>query len=192
MANAYRSIKRAMDVAVSLGLLLLLTPIFIAVALAIRVETRGPVFFCQQRVGRGLAVFRIVKFRSMVSDAAGQGPYWTSADDRRITRVGGVLRRTSIDELPQLWNVLVGEMSLIGPRPDTPMQETNYTPQQWHARHAVRPGITGLAQVNGRSAITPEERVRHDLAYAAAPSWRMDRRILQQTIKQVLGKVGVN
>ena len=181
-----------MDVAVSASLLLALWPLLAAMAILIRAETSGPVFFRQTRVGRGAQPFAILKFRSMVSDAAAKGPYWTGENDSRITRVGKVLRRTSLDELPQLWNVFVGQMSLIGPRPDTPAQESLYNPADWMARHRVRPGITGLAQVNGRSTITPEERLRLDITYAAAPSWALDREILLKTVQQVLRKVGVN
>lgn len=181
-----------MDVAISAALLLPLLPLFVVIAIVIMLESPGPVFFRQARVGKNLQLFSILKFRSMVSDAAAKGPHFTSENDSRITRVGRVLRRTSLDELPQLWNVLIGEMSLIGPRPDTPAQESNYSVADWQARHAVRPGITGLAQVNGRSDITPEARTAFDLAYAAAPSWKQDCSIVQQTLRQVLAKVGVN
>lgn len=123
----------------------------------------------------------------MVADADKQG-FQTNDGDSRITPVGRFLRKTSIDELPQLWNVLIGDMSLVGPRPDTPMQESSYTPADWQLRHTVRPGITGLAQVNGRSNIGTEQRLAHDLDYAQNHNLLLDIRILLKTLSIVLGK----
>lgn len=188
----YPLMKRTIDLLAALFLLLLALPVALPLALAIRLESAGGVFFAQKRIGRGGIAFTMRKFRSMVSDAATQGPYWTANNDPRITRMGALIRRTSLDELPQLWNVLMGDMSLIGPRPETALQESQYTAQDWKLRHRVRPGITGLAQVNGRSAITAEDRLRFDLQYAEQYSLGMDARIVLKTIQQVLCKVGVN
>ena len=128
----------------------------------------------------------------MVKDAPKLGSFQTLDGDPRITRIGSFLRRTSLDELPQLWNVLIGDMSLVGPRPQTLAQEVQYRPDDWQNRHKVRPGITGLAQVNGRSDMLLEDQVRYDLTYASNLSLSQDIHILLKTIGLVLGKVGVN
>jgi lipopolysaccharide/colanic/teichoic acid biosynthesis glycosyltransferase len=128
----------------------------------------------------------------MVANADQVGSFRTQEGDHRITKVGRFLRKTSLDELPQLVNVLTGDMSLVGPRPDTPKQEADYTPDEWEARHRVRPGITGLAQATLRSAATPEERIAADLDYARNPSLARDMRILAMTAKQVIGRRGAN
>jgi len=124
----------------------------------------------------------------MVKDADQKGSFRTNAGDTRITPVGRILRKTSLDELPQLLNVLKGEMSLVGPRPDTPGQEGDYSPEDWVRRHQVRPGITGLAQAKARQAATPEERLRLDLEYVERASVGLDVKILLMTVKQVVGK----
>ncbi len=120
------------------------------------------------------------------------GSYQTQADDPRITRVGRFIRATSLDELPQLWNVLIGDMSLIGPRPETLSQQAQYRPEDWRLRHRVRPGITGLAQISGRSDITSEERLRCDLTYAQNASFALDMEILWRTVAMVFKRTGVN
>ncbi|OYV35801.1 MAG: sugar transferase, partial [Thiomonas sp. 20-64-5] len=152
--------KRLFDVVLALCALLLFSPVMLAAALAVWLDSGRPVLFAQQRVGRGTRPFRLYKFRSMVVDAARRGSHSTAQNDPRITRVGRVLRRTSIDELPQLLNVLRGDMSLVGPRPDVPAQRVNYTEEQWTLRHSVRPGITGLAQALYRSLATPQQRLQ--------------------------------
>lgn len=182
--------KRLMDVAFSAILLLVLAPLMLVVALAIVLESKGGALFVQQRVGRGGKPFRIFKFRSMVSGADRIGSHRTDAGDSRITRVGRIVRKTSLDELPQLWNVLKGDMSLVGPRPDTPKQEADYAPEQWAERHRVRPGITGLSQATLRSSATPEERIRMDLEYVRTAGVGQDLRILALTVRQVLGRGG--
>jgi lipopolysaccharide/colanic/teichoic acid biosynthesis glycosyltransferase len=156
--------------------------------LAIVVDSGWPVFFRQVRVGRGGREFGMFKFRSMVKDAASTGPYFTEANDVRITRVGRFIRRTSIDELPQIINVLLGDMSLVGPRPDVPEQRALYSPEDWASRCSVRPGITGLAQVNGRSEVAWERRLSFDLAYATQASWWLDIQIMWWTLRQLGGK----
>jgi lipopolysaccharide/colanic/teichoic acid biosynthesis glycosyltransferase len=174
--------KRVIDVLASAVLLLMLSPLLAAAALAIVVESPGPVFFRQIRLGRGGREFAMYKFRSMVADAATIGPYHTSSGDPRITRVGRFLRRTSIDELPQLVNVLKGDMSLVGPRPDVPVQRTLYGDADWKQRCSVRPGITGLAQATLRSQATPEQRLALDLRYAREQSLWLDAKIVAWTL----------
>jgi lipopolysaccharide/colanic/teichoic acid biosynthesis glycosyltransferase len=137
------------DLFVSLAGLILLFPSFILIAIAIKLDSPGPVFFRAQRVGRHGHLFSIYKFRSMVPDAAQKGPGITAAGDPRITRVGKVLRRTKLDELPQLINVVRGEMSLVGPRPEDPRYVALYTPEQWRVL-SVRPGITSPASIRFR------------------------------------------
>lgn len=180
--------KRAMDLTLSLLALPLLAPVMALVALAILLESGRPVLFRQQRVGQGDREFGLYKFRSMVKDAAAVGPYHTAAGDPRVTRVGRFIRRTSLDELPQLLNVLRGEMSLVGPRPDVPAQRALYTPADWRERCSVRPGITGLAQAQLRSAATPEQRLALDLRYVRERSLALDARILVWTLGRLTGR----
>jgi lipopolysaccharide/colanic/teichoic acid biosynthesis glycosyltransferase len=188
----YPVIKRCIDIGVSALALLLLLPLLVLMAVIIRLESPGSPLFLQQRIGLGGKTFTIVKFRSMVKNASQLGSWQTSSNDARITRIGKFIRTTSIDELPQLWNVLVGDMSLIGPRPETPAQQSLYQGADWELRHRVRPGITGLSQVSGRSDLSAEDRLKFDLQYAAAPTFSMDRDIFVKTITQVLRRAGVN
>lgn len=180
--------KRALDVLVAVAALVVLAPVFAAVALAVLLESGRPVLFRQIRIGLGEREFSMYKFRSMVVDAAAIGPYHTSAGDPRITRVGRFIRRTSLDELPQLLNVLAGDMSLVGPRPDVPAQRSLYTPQQWAQRCSVRPGITGLAQATLRSEATLQQRLALDLRYAREHSLWLDLRILARTVGRLSGR----
>ena len=180
--------KRGFDIVLSLLALLALSPVLAAAAVAVAVESGFPVLFRQQRVGLGGRTFAMLKFRSMVKDAAAVGPYFTSGNDPRITRVGRFLRRTSIDELPQLWNVLRGDMSLVGPRPDLPVQEGLYSCADWALRCSVRPGLTGLAQATLRSQATPEQRLAADLDYARRPGLWRDLRIIASTFGRLTGQ----
>lgn len=182
--------KRLFDVMVSSVLLILVSPILVLVSLAIALESRGGVFFRQQRIGYQGKIFNILKLRSMVKDASKIGPYYTTDHDPRITRVGRIIRRTSLDELPQLINVLQGDMSLVGPRPDVPAQRILYTDTEWRQRHSVRPGITGLAQATMRSEGTEEQRKALDLEYVRRASLQFDVWILLLTVRQVLLKGG--
>jgi lipopolysaccharide/colanic/teichoic acid biosynthesis glycosyltransferase len=182
--------KRALDVLMSLLALLLLSPLLLAAAAAIALETGRPILFRQPRLGLGGREFRMYKFRSMVIDAAARGPYYTAAADPRITRVGRWLRRTSIDELPQLFNVLRGDMSLVGPRPDVPEQRILYSEADWAQRCSVRPGITGLAQALLRSDATPAQRLALDLRYAREHGLLLDLRIIGWTLARATGKGG--
>lgn len=183
-------LKRAVDLVGAALALLAAAPVLAVVAVAIRRTSPGPVFFKQERVGRHGETFMLYKLRSMRADAATTGYYFTTPEDPRVTPVGRFIRRTSLDELPQLWNVLRGDMSLIGPRPDVPLQRANYTEAEWETRHHVRPGITGLAQATLRSAATEAQRKALDLQYVAEVSLGLDARIILLTIRQVLGKGG--
>jgi lipopolysaccharide/colanic/teichoic acid biosynthesis glycosyltransferase len=180
--------KRAFDVVMSVLALLLLSPLLFAAAVAIALESGRPILFRQTRLGLGGREFSMYKFRSMVPDAASRGPYYTSEADPRITRVGRWLRRTSIDELPQLLNVLRGDMSLVGPRPDVPEQRSHYSDADWAQRCSVRPGITGLAQASLRSEATPEQRLALDLRYAPEHDLALDLRIIGRTLARATGK----
>ena len=180
--------KRLLDVLLTLAALAVLSPLLLGAAVAIACESGLPVLFRQTRVGFGGREFRIYKFRSMVKNAPAIGPWHTASGDPRITRVGRVLRRTSIDELPQLFNVLKGDMSLVGPRPDLPSQRSLYDDADWARRCSVRPGITGLAQAQLRSEATPAQRMALDLRYAAEHSLWLDARIIAWTLGRLTGK----
>jgi exopolysaccharide biosynthesis polyprenyl glycosylphosphotransferase len=193
-------VKRALDVAGGAGLLVLLSPLFLLVAALIKIDSAGPVFYRQTRVGKGGAVFQCMKFRSMRVGAdllreeldtlnEAQGPLFKIRADPRLTRVGRLIRRTSLDELPQLWNVLRGEMSLVGPRPPLPEEVERY--EDWHRRRLeVVPGITGLWQVSGRSELTFDEMVMLDLYYIENWSLGLDLQILARTLPTVLAARG--
>lgn len=181
-------IKRFFDLFAGLSALLVLGPLLALLALAVRLDSPGPVFYRQTRVGRHGRTFGMYKFRSMVVDADRVGGYQTRKGDPRITRSGRWLRKTSLDELPQLLNVVLGHMSLVGPRPDVPAQRSLYTDEQWAARVSVRPGITGLAQATLRSEARAGQRLDLDLEYVRTCSIWLDFRILLMTVRQVLGK----
>lgn len=180
--------KRLMDIVVAGAGLLLLSPVLLATALAVAIDSGFPVFFRQVRLGRDGRSFGMLKFRSMVPDAAAIGPFNTGVDDPRITRVGRFIRRTSLDELPQLLNVLAGDMSLVGPRPDVPVQRSLYSDADWALRCSVRPGITGLAQVKLRSEATEDQRRELDLRYVRERSLLLDLKIMAWTLGRLSGK----
>jgi lipopolysaccharide/colanic/teichoic acid biosynthesis glycosyltransferase len=182
--------KRLIDILISLAVLVLLSWLLLLIAGLIYLYDRGPVFFRQTRVGLGGREFGMYKFRSMVVDAEKRGGYATADRDPRITPVGRFIRKTSIDELPQVINVLKGDMSIVGPRPNVPAQLPLYTSEEWRRRHSVRPGITGLAQATFRSAATQEQRTQLDLQYAADLSVKLDMKIIALTFLQVLTKGG--
>jgi lipopolysaccharide/colanic/teichoic acid biosynthesis glycosyltransferase len=215
LSKLFTITKRVMDVGGSLVVLLLAAPLLLAVAVAVRLSSKGTVLYRQQRVGQYGKPFTFLKFRSMYEDSdpgvhqryvmeliAGQatrnageengetGGFFKLTQDKRITRVGAFLRRTSLDELPQLFNVLKGEMSLVGPRPAIPYEVAAY--QTWHRRRLleVKPGITGLWQVNGRSRVAFDEMVRLDLRYAREWSPLLDLRILLRTPRAVIAGEG--
>jgi lipopolysaccharide/colanic/teichoic acid biosynthesis glycosyltransferase len=207
----YEAVKRAVDVAGSLFLLAVLLPLLLVLAALVKLTSKGPIFFRQVRVGERAKPFKMLKFRTMRVDvdhtlhkefvtsfikSGGQGQksspdaVFKMTNDPRITRIGGVLRKTSLDELPQLWNVVRGEMSLVGPRPPIPYEVEQYA--SWHRRRVLeaKPGITGLWQVAGRSRTTFDEMVRLDLRYAKSPSLLTDLKILLATPKAVIAGKG--
>jgi len=184
-------IRRAIDIVVSAVLLVLTSPVLLAAVVAVKLDSRGPAFYRQRRSGLRGAPFDMVKLRTMVDGAEHVGAGLAiDAGDSRITRVGAFLRRTSLDELPNLVNVLRGEMSLIGPRPTLPAQVAQYTPRQ-RGRLAVKPGITGWAQVNGRASLPWSERIELDIYYVEHRSLLLDLRILARTPALVLGGGGL-
>jgi lipopolysaccharide/colanic/teichoic acid biosynthesis glycosyltransferase len=179
-------IRRAIDVAVAATALLIASPLLALAAIAIAVESRGGVIPRQRRGGRDGAEFDVLKLRTMIAGAERIGVgLWVDAGDPRITRSGALLRRTSLDELPNLWNVLRGEMSLIGPRPTVPEQVAVYSERQ-RGRLAIRPGITGWAQVNGRAALPWGQRIELDLYYIEHRSLALDLRIIARTPPMLL------
>jgi lipopolysaccharide/colanic/teichoic acid biosynthesis glycosyltransferase len=183
--------KRLLDILVAAAGLVLLLPLFALVAVCIRVGSRGPVFFSQERAGCGGKPFRISKFRTMVehADRIGSGLY-VSQNDSRITSVGKILRRLSIDELPQLLHILTGRMSLVGPRPALPYQVELYTTEQAR-RLLMRPGLTGWSQVNGRNLLSWPERIEKDIWYVDNFSLWLDARILLRTLKVWISGNGI-
>jgi lipopolysaccharide/colanic/teichoic acid biosynthesis glycosyltransferase len=168
--------------------IIVLLPVIFVVALAIIIDTRGSILFSQNRIGVSGKEFKMYKFRSMSSGAENQGPHFTSPSDTRITRVGKIIRKTSLDELPQLFNVLQGKMSIVGPRPNVLVQKSEYTEEEWNKRNSVRPGITGLAQATLRSSATKLERTQLDLEYVDKSSLCFDFWIILLTIKQIFIK----
>jgi lipopolysaccharide/colanic/teichoic acid biosynthesis glycosyltransferase len=174
-------VKRAVDLVGAGAGLALAAPLIGLAALAIKLDDGGPVFYRQRRVGLDGAEFDLVKLRTMIPGAEAQGAGWAvDYADPRITRAGRVLRRLSIDELPQLWNVLNGEMSLVGPRPTLAYQVEQYTPRQ-RRRLAVKPGLTGWAQVNGRAKLLWTDRIELDLWYVENRSAWLDLKIIART-----------
>jgi lipopolysaccharide/colanic/teichoic acid biosynthesis glycosyltransferase len=184
-------IRRVIDLVVSAVLLVLCSPVLLAAIVAIRVTSRGPAIYRQRRSGRYGEQFDMLKLRTMVDGAEHIGAgLAVNANDSRITRVGALLRRTSLDELPNLINVLRGEMTLVGPRPTLPAQVAQYTARQ-HGRLSVKPGITGWAQINGRAALPWSERIELDLYYVEHRSLLLDLKILLRTPTLVLGGGGL-
>jgi lipopolysaccharide/colanic/teichoic acid biosynthesis glycosyltransferase len=178
--------KRVLDVALGALGLVVLSPLLVLILVLVKLTSRGPVFYVYERIGKDAVPFRFIKFRTMVVGAEERGTgILTLRDDPRVTKVGRVLRRFSLDELPQLWNVLRGDMSLVGPRPGLGFQVEQYTPFQ-RRRLAVLPGITGWAQVNGRNAISWDERIERDVEYIERLSLFLDLRILVRTLVAVV------
>lgn len=186
-ARPYDVVKRAMDICLGGTLLLVSLPVQLVVALVVRKDLGRPILFRQERPGRDGEIFELVKFRTMRIATSGTP---TASDGDRLTGCGRVLRATSLDELPTLFNVLAGDMSLVGPRPLLTAYLDRYTPEQ-HRRHEVKPGITGLAQVSGRNRLTWEEKFELDLLYARTRSLRVDLMVLARTFATVLTGRGV-
>ena len=182
-------IKKGLDKVAAVTILGATLPVTLPVAAAIRLSMGAPIFFSQERGGLGGGRFRIVKFRTMRAPTAKEAQF--VSDGARLTRVGKLLRATSLDELPQLWNVLRGDMSIVGPRPFVAQYLSRYTPEQAR-RHEVIPGITGWAQVNGRNALTWEQKFELDVWYVDHWSLRLDAEILVRTIWNVLRREGIS
>jgi lipopolysaccharide/colanic/teichoic acid biosynthesis glycosyltransferase len=172
---------RALDILIAAIALAVFSPVLVVAATAIKLGSRGPVIYRQRRVGKDGREFELLKLRTMVqgSDPVGVGKI-VPRDDPRVTAAGRLLRRTSLDEIPNLINVLRGEMAIVGPRPTIPAQVKDYTPFQ-HRRHEVRPGLTGWAQVQGRAGIPWDERIELDVEYVGRRSFALDARILAKT-----------
>ncbi len=188
--RVYDATKRVLDVIVSALLLAVLSPVLLGVAVLVRIRLGSPVLFTQERPGLGRASFTLYKFRSM-REGSGSGIEAVSTDADRLSSFGRFLRASSLDELPELWNVLLGDMSLVGPRPLL----TEYLPlynETQARRHEVRPGITGWAQVNGRNAVEWDDRLRMDVHYVDNRSLALDARVLLMTVATVFARKGVS
>jgi lipopolysaccharide/colanic/teichoic acid biosynthesis glycosyltransferase len=185
----YLRVKRILDFIFALILLIIVSPIMIIAAIATRLESKGPAIFMQQRPGKDGKIFKVYKFRTMRVETEKDGK--PLSDMERMTKVGSFLRKTSIDELPQLMNIIKGEMSFIGPRPLLVQYLQHYTPEQMR-RHEVLPGISGWAQVNGRNTISWEDKFRYDVWYVDNISLILDLRILYWTVYKVLNRKDVN
>jgi lipopolysaccharide/colanic/teichoic acid biosynthesis glycosyltransferase len=184
-------LRRAFDIVVAGVALLFFSPVLLAAMIAIRLESHGSPIYRQRRVGLNGEEFDVLKLRTMVTGAEHIGAGMAIDEgDTRITRVGGFLRRTSLDEIPNLINVLKGDMAVIGPRPTIPVQVAQYTDRQ-RGRLSVKPGLTGWAQVNGRAALPWPERIELDLWYIEHRSWRLDFQILMRTARMVLSGHGL-
>ena len=188
----YSFLKRAGDIMVSLGAgLLLLIPMGV-IAVLIRLDSKGPALFKQERLGKNGKSFYMYKFRSMHIDAEKDGPKWADQNDDRCTRLGKLLRKCRLDELPQLWNIFVGHMSIVGPRPERPFFYDEFETYIHGFRHrlAVQPGLTGLAQVNGGYDLEPEEKIVYDMRYIEERSLWMDLKIMFKTVSLLFSHEG--
>lgn len=189
-----RALKRFLDIFFAVLLVVILSPLMIVIAILIKIEDRGPVFFKQERLGKDGKTFLLYKFRTMVENAEKQGAgIFIEENDPRITRVGRWLRELSLDELPQLFNIIKGDMSFVGPRPPLPFFPKRYEEyEEWvKKRFTVRPGITGWAQINGRNLIDWYDRFKLDVWYVEHWSLRLDARIVFLTILKVLKREGI-
>lgn len=182
-----KCIKRVLDILLSLIGILLLSWLYVILWILIRIKLGGPAIFTQDRPGRNQKIFKLYKFRSMTNEKDEKGNLLP--DEQRLTRFGKILRSTSLDELPEFFNILKGDMSFIGPRPLLVRYLPYYTEKENH-RHDVRPGLTGLAQVNGRNALGWEQRFAYDLEYVQHCTFGMDLKIIGMTIGKVLGRSG--
>ncbi len=182
-------IKRLLDVVLSGGALIVLSPVLLVTAILVRTKLGSPVIFCQERPGRNEKIFKLYKFRTMTDQIDEHGNLLP--DDVRLTGFGKLLRSTSLDELPELWNILRGDMSIIGPRPLLVKYLPLYNEEQRH-RHDVRPGLTGWAQANGRNALSWEEKFRLDVWYVQNLSFAVDVQTIFLTIKEVLRREGIS
>lgn len=185
-------VKRLMDIVAStIGLLCLFVPMVI-IGILIKIDSKGPAIYSQERLGKNGKPFRIYKFRSMILEAEANGPKWADVDDQRCTKLGRMLRKSRLDELPQLYNILVGNMSIVGPRPEREcfyIEFEKYIPG-FKNRMAVTPGLTGHAQVNGGYSLLPEEKIIYDMEYIAKRSLRMDLQCIFKTISVIFSHEG--
>lgn len=193
MRNFQLFIKRTFDIVVGLMALaaMIAIPLLLVIPIAIRLESKGPAVFTQERMGKDGKVFKIYKFRTMLipeESYNAQGEMMSPKE--RITKVGAFLRKTSLDEIMQVFNVINGTMSFVGPRPTLPYQSERYTQRQWR-RHEMRPGITGWAQINGRNDLTWGEKIEYDIEYIEKFSLWFDLKILLMTVPVVLGQSGI-
>lgn len=183
-----RVIKRIIDLVLSGIALLVLSPVYLILAIIVRIKLGSPVLFSQERPGKNEKVFRMYKFRSMTDARDADGNLLP--DEERLTHFGAALRATSLDELPELWNIFKGDMSIVGPRPLLVRYLPRYNERQ-HRRHDVRPGLTGWAQVNGRNAISWEQKFEYDVEYVEKESFLFDVKILFMTVGKVLHRSGI-
>lgn len=181
-------IKRLLDIVLSGGALLVLWPVLLITAILVRTKLGSPVIFCQERPGKNEKIFKLYKFRSMTDQRDNNGNLLP--DEVRLTKFGKLLRSTSLDELPELWNILKGDMSIVGPRPLLVSYLPYYTEEEKH-RHDVRPGLTGLAQVNGRNNLTWEQKFAYDLEYVRHVSLANDVKILFMTVVKVFARADI-
>lgn len=191
-SRIWTRMKRLLDIALSVAGLIILCPLFLVVAILIKLDSKGPVFFVQDRVGKDGWVFRAYKFRTMIQGAADQGAglLIEGQDDPRITKVGKFLRRWSLDEMPQFINIVRGEMSVVGPRPTLLYQVEQYDEFQ-RRRQEVKPGITGWAQIHGRNLLSWPERIEYDVWYVDNWSFRLDMEIILRTFSVLFKKEGL-
>jgi undecaprenyl phosphate N,N'-diacetylbacillosamine 1-phosphate transferase len=182
-------IKRLTDILVSLLTFIIFLPVILILAIAIKLETRGPVFFLHERTGYKGRKFKLYKLRGMVRNALEIGPEITGLNDPRITKVGKFIRRTSIDEIPQIINVIKGEMSIVGPRPEITSITDTYSKMQREVFN-FKPGITGISQINGRQTLTPDERVKMEIEYYSKADFFSDLKVVFKTLKVVISNEG--
>ena len=180
--------KRIFDLYLSILLLLIFFPILIILCCLIYIDNPGPIFFSQNRIGKNGKIFRLYKLRSMKINSEKNGPIFTLQNDKRVTKFGKFIRKTSLDELPQLVNVIIGDMSVVGPRPDVPEQRKLYSENDWNLRNSFQPGITGLAQSINRNSGTLKQRLKLDLFYIKKSNILLDMKIICLTIKQIFSK----
>lgn len=185
---AYRFCKRFMDIVLATIGIVFSLPFILVFGILIKWESKGPCFYRQERVGKGGTCFILYKLRSMHMDAEKEGPQWAQQDDPRVTKVGKFMRKTRIDEIPQLINILKGDMSVVGPRPERPYFMSKFGEEipRYSSRLQVKPGLTGLAQVNGGYELTPQEKLEKDLYYIYNQSLWLDIKIILRTMKIVV------
>lgn len=186
--NNYILLKRILESIMSICGILILSPVLIIISILIKIDSKGPIIYSQERLGVNGKRFRVLKFRSMVVDAEKGGPQWAKKDDNRVTKFGHFIRKTRIDELPQLLNILRGDMGIIGPRPERPIFTEKFSEEipNFRDRLVVRPGLTGWAQVNGGYDITPREKFELDMYYIKNMSVLLDMKILVKTVRVVI------